>query len=59
MLKFNDFVHLPELNRFVEQMLHDDAGLMIVAGLDPRSLAAPSGGMLAWIEPDHVPCAAA
>jgi serine phosphatase RsbU (regulator of sigma subunit) len=47
MLKLADFFHLPELDAAVAQLLADRPGLIVVAGLDPRPLAAnalpPSG----------------
>jgi sigma-B regulation protein RsbU (phosphoserine phosphatase) len=47
MLKLDDFFHLPELPMFLEQLLHDEPGLTVVAGLDPRPLATSPGGVLA------------
>jgi hypothetical protein len=36
MLSFRDFFHLPQLDPFVDRMLAEPAGLLVVAGLDPR-----------------------
>ena len=47
MLKLDDFFHLPELATLMEQLLHDESGLTVVAGLDPRPLATSTGGVLA------------
>lgn len=38
MFKLDDFFHLPQLDRWVEMVVHDDQpGLVIVAGVDPRA----------------------
>ncbi len=47
MLKLDDFFHLPELAMLMDRLLHDEPGLTVVAGLDPRPLAASPGGVLA------------
>jgi sigma-B regulation protein RsbU (phosphoserine phosphatase) len=39
MLKLSDFVHLPELDNAVEQILTGGPGLIVVAGLDARPAA--------------------
>ena len=36
MLKLGDFFHLPQLEGLFERLVSDGAGLIIVAGLDPR-----------------------
>jgi serine phosphatase RsbU (regulator of sigma subunit) len=36
MLKLSDFVHLPELDEVVAQLVAGGPGLVVVAGLDPR-----------------------
>jgi serine phosphatase RsbU (regulator of sigma subunit) len=41
MLELKDFFHLPQVDALVEQLVTDKPGLIVVAGLDPRSLAAP------------------
>jgi len=48
MLKLEDFFHLPQLDTLVEQLVADGPGLIVVAGLDPRSqdLPAASDGFL-------------
>jgi serine phosphatase RsbU (regulator of sigma subunit) len=40
MLKLSDFVHLPELDDAVAQLMAGGPGLIVVAGLDPRPAAA-------------------
>jgi serine phosphatase RsbU (regulator of sigma subunit) len=42
MLELKDFFHLPQLDALVEQILANGPGLGVVAGLDPRPLAAPA-----------------
>ena len=42
MLKLEDFFHLPQLDALIEQLVADQPGLTVVAGLDPRPLAAPA-----------------
>lgn len=48
MLDLADFVHLPQLETFLEQLAADGPGLVVVAGLDPRPQApgvgTPLGG---------------
>jgi serine phosphatase RsbU (regulator of sigma subunit) len=48
MLELKDFFHLPQVDVLVEQVLADGPGLILVAGLDPRPLAASAaaGGFL-------------
>jgi serine phosphatase RsbU (regulator of sigma subunit) len=48
MLELKDFFHLPQVDALVEQLVADGPGLVVVAGLDPRPLAAPAaaGGFL-------------
>lgn len=36
MLRLQDFFHLPELDPLIEQLVHEPAGLILIAGLDPR-----------------------
>ena len=40
MLELKDFLHLPQLDPLIEQMAADGPGLILVAGLDARPLAA-------------------
>ena len=40
MLKLRDFYHLPQVDTFIEQMVADGPGLLLVAGLDSRPAAA-------------------
>lgn len=40
MLELKDFFHLPQLDPLIEQMAADGPELILVAGLDPRPLAA-------------------
>ncbi len=45
MLTFRDFNHLPQVDALVEQMTSSKAGLLLVAGLDPRpETGSPSSG---------------
>ena len=44
MLELKDFFHLPQVDALIEQIVADGPGMVIVAGLDPRPLAAPAGG---------------
>jgi serine phosphatase RsbU (regulator of sigma subunit) len=48
MLKLQDFFHLPQVDALVEQLVADEPGLLIVAGLDPRpdSVTTTGGGFL-------------
>ncbi|MBN1202026.1 MAG: SpoIIE family protein phosphatase [Anaerolineae bacterium] len=48
MLKLGDFFHLPEVDTLVEQLIDNEPGLFIVAGLDPRPIAQTpvAGGFL-------------
>jgi serine phosphatase RsbU (regulator of sigma subunit) len=48
MLTLKDFFHLARLDTLVEQLIADGPGLIVVAGLDPRSLvsAGSSDGFL-------------
>ncbi len=47
MLKLEDFFHLPQLDTLLQQLVADEPGLVVVAGLDPRPGAGsgflPSG----------------
>jgi sigma-B regulation protein RsbU (phosphoserine phosphatase) len=36
MLKLEDFIHLPQLDALIKQLVTDAPGLTVVAGLDPR-----------------------
>ncbi len=38
MLQLDDFVHLSQVDRLIEQLVAEDAGLILVTGLDPRPL---------------------
>jgi serine phosphatase RsbU (regulator of sigma subunit) len=42
-LELKDFFHLPQVDALMEQIVADGPGLVVVAGLDPRPLAAPAG----------------
>jgi len=44
MLKLKDFFHLPLLDALVEQVVAEESGLAVVAGLDPRPTSMPAGG---------------
>jgi hypothetical protein len=44
MLSLRDFLHLPQLDPLVEQMILGEAGLVVVAGLEARPLSAPVTG---------------
>ncbi|MBU1877442.1 MAG: hypothetical protein KJ734_00675, partial [Chloroflexi bacterium] len=52
MLKLQDFVHLPQLDDLLGQLLADEPSLVVVAGLDPRQVAGdaflPSGRAAIW-----------
>ncbi len=37
MLRLKDFYHLPELDPWIEQLVHEPSGLLLIAGLDPRA----------------------
>lgn len=39
MLKLEHFYHLPQLDPLVERLVNEESGLVVVAGLDPRSRA--------------------
>ena len=41
MLGFKDFFHMPQIDRLIDQLVHDRPGLILVAGLEPRRF--PSG----------------
>jgi Tfp pilus assembly pilus retraction ATPase PilT len=43
MLKLEHFYHLPQLDPLVEHLVNEESGLVVVAGLDPRSRAVVSG----------------
>ncbi|NWG22148.1 MAG: SpoIIE family protein phosphatase [Chloroflexi bacterium] len=52
MLKLADFYHLPEVAALIAQLATDQAGLVIVAGLDPRpsaGIAVPPSGRHAML----------
>ena len=36
MLRFTDFAHLPEIDGLVEELIAEQSGLILVAGLDSR-----------------------
>jgi sigma-B regulation protein RsbU (phosphoserine phosphatase) len=38
-LEFKDFVHLPEMDTLIAQLVAERPGLVLVAGLDPRPIA--------------------
>ncbi len=40
MLELKDFVHLPQMDTLIEQLVADRPGLVLVAGLDPRPVAS-------------------
>ncbi len=40
MLELKDFIHLPQVDALIEQLIADRPGLVLVAGLDPRPLAS-------------------
>src|SRR5512133_3984311 len=42
MLALKDFYHLPQVDSLVQQMVSGRAGLVVVAGLDPRPGAGPT-----------------
>lgn len=48
MLDFKDFLHLPQLDPLVEQIVTDGPGLVVIAGLDPRPMVVSphAGGFL-------------
>jgi serine phosphatase RsbU (regulator of sigma subunit) len=35
-LEIKDFIHLPKLERFIEELVEEASGLVLIAGLDPR-----------------------
>ncbi len=41
MLRFKDFVHLPQLDAAIEKLVSEPSGLVVVAGLDPRAAHQP------------------
>lgn len=41
MLELKDFFHLPQVDKLLKQLVTDQPGLVIVAGLDPRLVAGP------------------
>lgn len=45
MFKLNDFIHLPQLDPLVRQMVTGGPGLALVAGLDPRPEAGAAAGI--------------
>ncbi len=44
MLTLTDIFHLPELDALIAQLIADGPGLIVVAGLDVRPMAAPATG---------------
>lgn len=48
MLGLRDFFHLPQVDQLIDQMIHEEAGALIVAGLDTRITSAETvpGGFL-------------
>jgi len=48
MLGLRDFFHLPQVDQLIDQMIHEEAGALIVAGLDSRLASAETvpGGFL-------------
>jgi serine phosphatase RsbU (regulator of sigma subunit) len=40
MLKLRDFLHLPQLDGLVNQLVADDSGVVILAGIEARAVAA-------------------
>ena len=36
MLRFSDFAHLPEIDGLVQELIGEESGLILVAGLDSR-----------------------
>ncbi len=40
MLGLKDFIHMPQVDRLVERLVHDTPGIVLVAGLEPRRLQA-------------------
>jgi phosphoserine phosphatase RsbU/P len=45
MLELKDFIHLPALDPLIGQLLADDTGLTVVAGLDPRPEISEAAGV--------------
>ena len=46
MLRFTDFAHLPEIDGLVQELIAEQSGLIVVAGLDSRpALEATTGPM--------------
>jgi hypothetical protein len=41
LLGFKDLFHMPQIDRLIDQLVHDRPGLILVAGLEPRRF--PSG----------------
>src|SRR5438093_7693787 len=41
MLKLSDFIHLPQRDGVIAQLVADEPGLIVVAGLDPRPAVVP------------------
>ena len=41
MLSLRDFFHLPQLDPWIDQMIADPSGLLVLAGLDPRPGVEP------------------
>jgi len=40
-LSLRDFFHLPQIDPIIEQLIHDGPGLILLAGMDPRSHLDP------------------
>lgn len=43
MLKLRDFLHLPQVDALVKQLVDDQPGLMLLAGIDTRRATLPPG----------------
>ncbi len=44
MLRLDDFMHLPQIEPFVDQLVANGPGLVVVAGLDPRPVSTRAAG---------------
>ncbi len=42
MLKLRDFLHLPQLDDLVRQLVTDESGMVVLAGIEARTAAADS-----------------
>ena len=45
MLELRDFFHLPQVEPLIDQLVNGGPGLIVVAGLDPRTEAGGSSGV--------------